>query len=361
MTDENEVEETTIKITLDEVIKLLDKKYDLVYVDYRDSLDDSLEQIQKAIQKQDWEPLDECINDDWMSDQRYDSAMQIIEDLKDEIISAFDIEDTDDQTAEEIVDEWLEDSDPEDKYHTDNKDLLRYEIEERDESTPLDDLLRNTSDPVFFYDLGVDIEEAWYDGDLSKEMFRTVKKALGIKMRDKTWDADLELMLAQASYGGRLVIYFRMPITDWLFFRNRDEVTPDTVTFEDPIVAIIDNGNGSGDHTGLPGLTLKVPLDFTRVFIDKCTHYSYVYEVCGLVGSFADCTNVKFSKTNTRKKLGRSTLGDEMDIQEKYEAVYKAGGCTAGDMKMSRHRNTVYINQYPCGTHCKDCGTFWVD
>ena len=32
-----------------------------------------------------------------------------------------------------------------------------------------------------------------------------------------------------------------------------------------------------------------------------------------------------------------------------------------GDMNISRHKETPYRNDYPCGSRCEDCGTFWID
>ena len=50
-----------------------------------------------------------------------------------------------------------------------------------------------------------------------------------------------------------------------------------------------------------------------------------------------------------------------MEYDAKCDAVFKTGGCTAGDMDMNRHRNTYYLNEFPCGTHCPHCHTFWID
>lgn len=46
--------------------------------------------------------------------------------------------------------------------------------------------------------------------------------------------------------------------------------------------------------------------------------------------------------------------------EAKYTAAYKAGWCTYWDTDIRRHRDTKYINEYPCGTHCK-CWQFWID
>ena len=60
-------------LTMEDVKNVMDKNYELCYVDYRDSFDDSLDVVQEAIQKQEWYPLDESI-DDWFVDQEFNSV-----------------------------------------------------------------------------------------------------------------------------------------------------------------------------------------------------------------------------------------------------------------------------------------------
>lgn len=64
------------------------------------------------------------------------------------------------------------------------------------------------------------------------------------------------------------------------------------------------------------------------------------------------------------KIIGVSTSSEMKAFEEqqkKYDDAYKAGKCTLGDMKMSRHQETEYINNFPCGWKCKFCGNFWID
>ena len=73
---------TTKKLTLKKVESLLEKEYDLVYIDYRDSLDDNPKEIQQAIHDQDVYTLLETINDDWIWESQSYSANQILEELR---------------------------------------------------------------------------------------------------------------------------------------------------------------------------------------------------------------------------------------------------------------------------------------
>ena len=65
---------------------------------------------------------------------------------------------------------------------------------------------------------------------------------------------------------------------------------------------------------------------------------------------FVDIGGIETSKTNEFLKR-----------EAELDAKFKAGSCTAGDMKYTRHRNTRYINEYTCRNQCLDCGTVWID
>lgn len=80
-----------------------------------------------------------------------------------------------------------------------------------------------------------------------------------------------------------------------------------------------------------------------------------------MYSSFCDCTDVSFSKTSKKIKVKESSLHDELEKENQYNKTFKLGGCTPLDMDMQRHRNTYYLNEFPCGTHCPHCNTFWID
>lgn len=321
------------------LISLLDKSYSLTYVDYRDSLDEHLDKVQDAIHGN-MEALDENVHE-WFMEQEADSVSTIIKELKEDVIRMFDLEE-DENKAQEIIDE--------------NEDLLRDEIYNRADDDVIKDLLRNTSDSPMFYDTNMEIGD--YTTDL-KERLHDVKIALKIKQKDKTFDGKLTDMLCNASYGGRLVIYFSGDMSEWL---NLSEEM-NTICFSGSVVvAVIDNMNGSGADTEI-ACEFSLPFTPENVFIDKCVKYSYTYDVCGMYSDWCKNTNVelKHTKKNEAKKIEVSSVNNHIEKEKKLNETYRAGKCTFLDMNPSRHRNTFYINDYPCGTKCKDCGTFWID
>jgi hypothetical protein len=323
-------------LNLQDIFSLMDKKYELISVDYREDLSNSLEIVQHCIQKQDPSKLDESIwEGSWEAEiEGVDCA---IKELEDEVIRCLPVE------AEEAID-----------FIEEHRDEIEDEIRNRDHSNPLDDLIRHTTDPVCFYDTGLE----WsgnYDTEAVDECLKEIKHAFGIDM-DK-YDARLTLVLEQASYGGQIVVYFLGDIEHLLF--GIDDA--DTIVFENPTIACIDTVNGSGDHTELYGLKFALPLNMQNLFLDRCIKYSYVYQVCGLSEDFCASTDVTFVKTSRQDIPPESGLHSLMDQEHRYQETFKKGGCTFLDMDISRHRDVYYRNDYPCGNKCPHCSTFWID
>jgi hypothetical protein len=330
------------EIILEDIVELLDKRYTLIYVDRDSNLDNSLEKVQEAIQQQDYQPLDDIYEDWQMYDNEWNSIDYIFKnDLKDSIVREFEIEEED---AESLIEKY--------------NDELKDEIYNRDDSDFLGDLIRNTSDPVMFYDLGEEIcEGCLSDEKEGKEILKNIKKALKIKLSETKWDNQLEIMISQGD-NGRLVIYFTADIKQMLDLKDKN-----TVTFSNPHVAIIDTWNGAGDNCQLEGHSFTIPFTLENFFMDKAVKYSYTYQVCGMYSNWCEDTKVKFGK---KSKIGKKTeinisYQEEMIRENCYKKTFKSGKCTRGDMDMRRHRNTYYLNEFPCGTHCSDCGNFWVD
>lgn len=327
---------TEKKLSYEQVKNLLDNRYELIYIDYRDNFDDDPEGIQKAIQAQDEFLLEENLYENWLMDAQDESIDYIFKELKKTISNDFELEE---EEAEDIIETYWED--------------LRQEIQERDISNPIHDLLRNTDDPVCFYDTGIELFEGYDEADL-KNAIRLVKKTL--KIKTKKYDTRISIMLQQASYGGLLVVYFRKDAEELM---NIGEAN--TITFKNPMIAVIDMVNGSGDHTDLEGHQFSLPFTPKNIFVDKTFKYSYTFSVCGMYSNWCDCTDVSFSNTKSKREIETSALHAHQEREEELDRIFKSGKCTAGDMDMKRHRRTIYINDFPCGTHCKDCGTFWID
>ena len=325
------------ELTLENVIPLLDKRYELVYIDRDSNFDDSLDKIQEAIHNQSKDELYDHCNNWWLWEAQSEGLDYAIGELKKEIVSVHGV---DDEVAEEFLDA--------------NIDTIREKIEERDESSPVDDMIRNTSNPVCFYDTGVEFCETGFDEQQLAENIDELKQTLNIQT-DK-YDKRISIMLQQASYGGRLVIYFTEDIQNLINIGDNN-----TIHFQNPMIAVIDTYGGSGDSTDLHGHEFDLPLDVKNLFLDKTIKYNYTYEVCGMYDSWCYCTSVKFLKLDNVPLANKSSLYAELEVEDLYNKAFKAGGCTFGDMDMRRHRNTYYVNDFPCGTHCPKCSTFWID
>lgn len=324
------------KIELKDVIDLLPRRVSLTYVDYRDDLDDHTDTLARCIKQNNLDPIVDQI-DELVYDQQWEFLQEVLKELKNNMVDTYDI---DDDEADAIIEEY--------------DDWLRDEIYNRDDSTPIDDLLRNTSDLVVFYDTGEEFDgygnsEAQYRLDRIR-----IKKLLSIP--DSAHDRDIDMMLMQASYGGRLVIYFNAGVKELL-----TDKTINSIRFNNAAIAIIDTGGGSGDHCYLNGHSFTLPFKRDNLFVDETINYNYTYAVCGMSSDWCDGTGFTLLEEAVPSELPDSSLNAFMDREAELDAIFKSGKCTLGDMKYERHRKHTYINDFPCGNKCLDCGTFWID
>jgi hypothetical protein len=326
-----------IKLDWEEVKELIPDKVSLYYVDYRDSLDEYTDILQKCISNQNKEYLYEKV-DDWFVDGA--DIEHYITELKGDIEQKYDI-----NNADYILDEF--------------EDQIRDTLYDRDDSDVLKDLMRNTSKIIMFYDTGYEMESeswSWTMSAVKKER-QKIKKHLGIPAKQDTWDDQFDLMIRQASYGGTLEIYFRDNIEDYL------EIEKDCtkISFTNPTIGIVNHYNGSGDQADFYGLTITLPLNAKNIFIDKEVKYSWTYSIAGMCHDAYDDCKVQFIKGKNKKEIPLSSTNKHMEKETILNETYSKGKCTFGDMDYSRHRNQTYINNYPCGNKCLDCGTFWID
>lgn len=111
-------------------ISRLDDKYDLVFVDYRSNINESGNEIQKCIDAESGDTLYDY-NNDWISDIATENADGCLDEIKDKILGDNSLE-----HLHPFVEEWLD---------TDNNRCdIRYMIEDRDESTPMQDIIKQT-------------------------------------------------------------------------------------------------------------------------------------------------------------------------------------------------------------------------
>ena len=327
-------------LTWEQIKELIPNSVSLHYVDYRESLDKRLETVQQAIQDGDYVAISEVVWDCYDQDQS--GIEYCIQELRDELVSTYDL---DKEVADEIVDTFQDD--------------IRETLWDRDDSDVIKDLLRNTGSHTMHYDTGYYMDgESWsWDEKRVVSEGRQIKKALGLKMGDTTWDDELHVMIRQASYGGSLVVFFYDTVADYIVIDENFNM----LTFKNAHIAIINTGNGSGDDCFLKGSEFTLPLTKDNIFIDHTFKYSYTHSVCGMSSNWCDSTEVSFTEKKTKKVIEKSAAHQELSREKEYNKTYKAGSCTLGDSDINRHRNTSYINDYPCGNKCKDCGQFWID
>ncbi len=339
MKDNIELNET--KVSWEDVKALIPTRVSLHYVDYRDSLDEKTELLEECIKAGNSDKLSEE-SWEWYIDDHY-AMDEIIKELKSDIESKFDIED-----AEDIMEQF--------------RDEIQDTIYDRDDSDVLKDLLRNTSKQTMFYDTGYEVEsESWsWDMKRLKKERNAIKKHLKLKSDNtkSNWDDAIDMMIRQAGYGGQLVIYFYEDVRP---FFNTEKIK--TISFKNYCLAIINTGNGSGDNTQLNGSFTELPFVKDNLYLCKNIGYSYTFSVCGMSANWCEDTDVVLSETLIKraKKLPESELARTQARDKKFQATYNAGSCTPGDMNYGRHRRQIYINNYPCGNKCLDCGTFWID
>jgi hypothetical protein len=336
---------STPKFDLEEVLNLLPTTTSLYYVEYRDDLENHLQELQDCIHANNWEAIEDQVCD-WYNEQVSGNELDYKKQLRKDFQSKYDISK---EHAKDIVDYY--------------EDHIYDEIHSRCNDTPVKDLLRNTCKESIYFDTCYYMEaDSWnWDARRVKREVNEIKKVLKIKASDKRHNDALAMMIQQASYGGQLVLYFR---PSWNELISEGEQDFETISFKNPTIAITNTSNGSGDSCHLSDIEITLPFVRENLFIDKLDKYSYVYQVCGMCSDWCDGTDATLSIKKRRGRKAKAGTSDTYDIRQRdaeLDKVFKSGSCTPGDRDSSRHRNTFYRNDYPCGTKCSDCGTFWID
>ena len=116
------------KLSMEFIESIMDENYPLVWVDYRESFDENRDLLQECLKKQSCEELWSKV-EDWYNDAEEQVTQEIIKGLKSHCINFHDFDEDD-------VEAFFEEHD----------DEIRDEIRERDDSTPVNDLIKNTKD-----------------------------------------------------------------------------------------------------------------------------------------------------------------------------------------------------------------------
>ena len=305
----------------------LEKDYELVWLDYRDSLDGDPELVEKIAKAGNLEPLYEDGISESIDEERWESASEIAKNVVEKMIEDGVLEDEANETMDEII----------------------YEIEDRDKSNPYMELVKRT-EVTFFMSLGMEIAEAWSkDDETLEEEIEWAMDFFGTK--DKETEEGLRALFSES--GGILRIYFSANLED-LLNGNIKSIKLDGYCS----VGVVNPYEGSGYVEEIMFNNVLIPFKRENLFVDKAEKWGWS-EMSGCSDGWAD--PVGFLAEESGKELEESPEAGIKERENEYNKRFKEGGCTFGDMDMKRHRHVEYINEYPCGWKCKDCGTFWID
>ena len=318
----------------------VDDSYELYYVDYRDDLSYHKDLLEKCIRDNSLYPLSETVYEFWDYPEGYylDQIRESME--RDGFEYVFD------ECCEEIK-EWIWD---------------------HDTSDPVKDLLGNTGGLTFFYDLGIEVD-GWHEaflcnpwrGETEAQAAYKIRRKLCIKKGTKE-AGYIEQMVAEASYGGHLRIYFHADLNDLVDGYNGKD-NPKTIVFKGHYaVAIYDPVNGSG---WFEDMDIDCSFAFNRdnLFLSCKSVERYTIEDCyGMSDSWCErYAKPTFSNEPSKHKTRTSSTSAIAAQEAEYERVFQAGGCTRGDTNHRRHRDVHYINEFPCRLECPHCGQEWID
>lgn len=326
-------------------VKYMPDYVNLYYVDYRDDLRNQVKLLEETVQKNCLYPLSETVYDlwDYPEGEYLNDIRQQMED--DDLLGVY-------EENEDEIRDWL--------WQHDTSDAVR-------------DLLRNTGTVTMFYSLGIDVPEGvycreygcLYGNDSFSMVAYKIRRALGITKDDPAARL-VDSIVANSPYGGELKIYFEAEISDLIagdkYDDNSSKQDFKSIQFKGKhIVALHDSAGGSG-HCEEIELDLSLPFNRENLHVSQIEKYS-MESVCGFSWSWCDTNGeviCSFSAPK-RKSIKKSKTNARLSREAQYSKAFKEGGCTFGDMDISRHRNVYYDNGFPAGHRCPHCGTFWID
>lgn len=328
-----------------EIIAYIEANQPEVYWDYNDSI--SKEQIEKIFKSE--EGVNDVENEIW--DLNHDEQWRLELNCMTEVLSKFK-----DRIIIELGSNAEEDEDEEMDWEEDFKEFCRECIYV---DMNMDDLLGNTSDQVFFYDTCEEFGDQCFNSQMDKyNDVRRIKKTLGIKTKD--FDNKIKVLLDNASYGGQLVVYFQAGVKELRECMNK-ATEKSIITFTRNVsIAITNTGNGSGHDITIKH-EFELPFNPENLFYEDTIKYNYSWEVCGMSRDWCNGTKWGFREKTRKQRVAKSSLNAAIDRDKEYQRVFDSGKCTFGDMDYKRHRDMKYSNDYPCGSRCPHCGTFFVD
>lgn len=305
----------------------------LYYVDYREDLDEHEDLQERCIRKNNLDAIREAVYG-WYMEQERENLTGMINEIERKM-------------SENGRDEEF-------KEHAEEISDLIYE---RNDTDPTEDLIRHSTVTNLFYSLGVKIDGYNIYSNTRGESEYRIRRAL--KLKKGQYDDEIQELFQNASYGGELRIYFNAMFNKLL--TGDSEADFRTIRFHgDVVIAIADSRNGSGYDITLP-IDITLPFKRDNLFVDSQVHYSYADEICGMSNDWCDSTKWETGMKPSRGSILTSKMTGHQLQEVAYEKTFREGKCTFGDINYKRHRNTFYINDFPCGSKCPHCGTFWID
>lgn len=309
----------------------------LYCVDYRNDLHnsrDGMKLMSQCLSNNNLYPLSEIVFDVWDNPEGY-----YIDEMQDAM----------EADGIEWDDEWIGD--------------IREALWDKDESDPVSDLLRNTGDIIMYYDLCDEYGDAWCkSSDEIDDDVAAICGTLNIPLSDSKRVRLVRDILVNCCGMGGLRIYFRCPLKDAI---SGDEYAEDkedfkTIKFKGNYTVSIHNpieGSGWSEE-----IELDCNFEFNRANL-QLADYGDRYTWRDVYGCDPEGDAPIFSMEESESALPvkESEANAAAKREEEYDRVFKAGGCTFGDMKYTRHRDVYYRNDFPCGHICPHCGTFWID
>ena len=248
----------------------------LYHADYRENLDEYEDLQDRCIRENSLKKLYERVLERYR-EQEADNLLRILDEIKETMV------------IEGRQEEF-------EKYYNEITELIR----QRNDTDPIDSLIKNSSAINIFYSPGIEIEE--HIGRESRAM-SCYKIRRALKLKKGQFDTLIEELVDNATYGGELRIYFNAGFNELVTNDNGKDFR--TIRFHgDVIVAVANSFNGSGHHISLP-LDITFPFVRDRLFVDSQVRYSYATEVCGMCRDWCDSTNWE-TEYKTVRNTGRN-------------------------------------------------------
>lgn len=317
---------------------------ELYYVNHNDDLDNRYDWLQQCVAENSLYSLDEKVLDLW----DYPEG-----DYLDEIEKKMD--------ADGLHDEFVA-----------HEDEIKDWIWEHDKSTPVEDLLSHTTDPTFFYSLGIELDHGWHS-DFMVQPWRNqscaqsayrIRQLLGIKKGTPEADKILELC-EESTYGGELRIYFEEDVREVIsgepYFLASSKSDWEAIRFKGVFkVAVWDNTNGAGYYVDLP-LDKEFPFIRKNLQISEKAEKWDIESACGLCGDWLRGNDVPDFSFEKPKKNSKVKISKAVAQEQKFQKLFAEGKCSPLDNNIERHRDVYYRNDVPCGMYCPHCGKVWYD